>query len=694
MSSLTGNLISSTYQSLLKIGTNSSASANLTHITDGFGNNTSAQISTSQFAVSGAITVTGSLTAKKGTVDSYAQVDGEYLVVANLEETAGTYINKSGFEIYSGSSFLDIAVNGTDFLLDSSDTVIAVSDATGSAVIVASFQNQNSWTDGTVQIWRPLTVTGSVQVVGDVTANNFIGTASYAETAVSASYFSGSISNAVSASYALSSSYTVTASAAVQASTASYILNAVSSSYANNASIADSSTSASYALNTDLLDGKNSTVFATTGSNTFTGDQTVSGSIIPGDLTYNLGSATNPWKEIYVSTGSIVFVDNGVTVSSLGVGTNGTQISGSLITSGSMSNGISNQAIGLYSHAEGTGSIASGSYSHAEGVRTRAIGVGSHAEGFASIASGSYSHAEGVGQALGLYSHAEGGAIAYGTASHAEGNGRAYGLRSHAEGGGYTYGTSSHAEGNGIAIGDYSHAEGSATAYAEGSHAEGFQTIASASYSSVVGAFNLHNNDTSLFVIGDGQYVGPDLIRHDLVRAERGSFQVTGSLNVSTAGITGSLLGTSSYAMSAATASVAISASQATIAESLQGGLSTTTGNWTLTPGVNNVSFSADPGYMYQMWVRSNVPNGIISWIANVVTSNTNVPVIGSQYGWYYATGNALVLNSMPNQIAGTSGSIINSPASYAPNTSNVFNFSITNNSGTDQVVYWGYIKM
>jgi hypothetical protein len=172
-----------------------------------------------------------------------------------------------------------------------------------------------------------------------------------------------------------------------------------------------------------------------------------------------------------------------------------------------------------------------------------------------------------------------------------------------------------------------------------------------------------------------------------------GSLNATGNLTAA-AGITGSLLGTASYALSVATASVAISASQATVAGSLQGGLSTTTGTWTLTPGANNVSFTVDPGYMYQMWVRSNIPNGIITWIANVVTSNTNVPVIGSQYGWYYATGNALVLNSMPNQIIGTSGSIVNSPTSYAPNTSNVFNFSITNNSGTNQSAYWGYIKM
>ena len=60
---------------------------------------------------------------------------------------------------------------------------------------------------------------------------------------------------------------------------------------------------------------------ATTGSNTFKGQQVVSGSIlISGSLvpttgqgtftsSFSLGSPTNAWKDIYVSQGSIIFVD-------------------------------------------------------------------------------------------------------------------------------------------------------------------------------------------------------------------------------------------------------------------------------------------------------------------------------------------------------------------------------------------------
>jgi hypothetical protein len=94
------------------------------------------------------------------------------------------------------------------------------------------------------------------------------------------------------------------------------------------------------------------------------------------------------------------------------------------------------------------------------------------------------------------------------------------------------------------------------------------------------------------------------------------------------------------------------------------------------------------------MWVNGNVPNGIINWNATATISNTNVPVVGAQYGWYYAVGNAIVLTAMPDQFVGTNGSILTSPGSYAPNTSNVFKFGITNNSGTTQTINYGYIKL
>ena len=118
------------------------------------------------------------------------------------------------------------------------------------------------------------------------------------------------------------------------------------------------------------------------------------------------------------------------------------------------------------------------------------------------------------------------------------------------------------------------------------------------------------------------------------------------------------------------------------------------TGSWTLNPGANDVSFNVAGGGTYSMWVNGNIPNGIALWTATVTTANTNVPVLGSQYAWYYSAGNALVWNSIPDQITGTNNTIVSSPAAYAPNTSNVFKFRITNNSGVAQTIYWGYIKL
>jgi len=61
-----------------------------------------------------------------------------------------------------------------------------------------------------------------------------------------------------------------------------------------------------------------SSSLATTGSNTFVGNQFFSGSLIPessitDDGIHSLGSVSNPWKELYISTASLNFVnDEGV----------------------------------------------------------------------------------------------------------------------------------------------------------------------------------------------------------------------------------------------------------------------------------------------------------------------------------------------------------------------------------------------
>jgi hypothetical protein len=176
------------------------------------------------------------------------------------------------------------------------------------------------------------------------------------------------------------------------------------------------------------------------------------------------------------------------------------------------------------------------------------------------------------------------------------------------------------------------------------------------------------NNSSSLFLqSGSNLYV-----------QNNGLVEITGSLNATS--ITGSI---------AATNGVISGSTQLTTAFP-----SKTTGAWSVPAGASTQSFTVEAGASYTMWVNGNIPNGIITWNATVTTSNTNVPVVGSQYGWYYTAGNALVLTAMPDQIIGTTNTLISSPTSYAPNTSNVFKFGITNNSGTTQTINYGYIKL
>jgi hypothetical protein len=70
-----------------------------------------------------------------------------------------------------------------------------------------------------------------------------------------------------------------------------------------------------------IIAATNEGQFATTGSNTFIGGQVISGSILlsgsiipttpSGSFTssFSLGSPTNAWKDLYISHGSIIFVD-------------------------------------------------------------------------------------------------------------------------------------------------------------------------------------------------------------------------------------------------------------------------------------------------------------------------------------------------------------------------------------------------
>jgi hypothetical protein len=117
-------------------------------------------------------------------------------------------------------------------------------------------------------------------------------------------------------------------------------------------------------------------------------------------------------------------------------------------------------------------------------------------------------------------------------------------------------------------------------------------------------------------------------------------------------------------------------------------------GTWTVTTGTNTYNFTVPMDGTYVMWVKGNIPNGIITWNATVSVSNSNVPAIGTQYAWNYTGGGSpILLTAMPDQIRGTTGTI-STDATYAGTTSNRFDFTIANTSGESQTVYYGYTKI
>jgi len=90
------------------------------------------------------------------------------------------------------------------------------------------------------------------------------------------------------------------------------------------------------------------------------------------------------------------------------------------------------------------------------------------------------------------------------------------------------------------------------------------------------------------------------------------------------------------------------------------------------------------------MWVRGNIPNGIIVWNATATVTNTNVTIVGQQFAWVYdGAGTPLDFVSIPNQFTGTGNAIVRSNVAPSCNT-----FSINNTSGNSVVVNYGYTKL
>jgi hypothetical protein len=205
-------------------------------------------------------------------------------------------LNNFDFNIPDGASILDFSNESPSYIVDFQREQIVgsaiglkgyISNASGSTAILP--------TDDAVQFF-----------VQDTYVGGFTTSSLYFINDITASVYSGSvygIGNPLAFSQSLDSRITSLATSAGYASSASF--NSFTSSY-----ILDSAS-----FDSRIIAATNEGQFATTGSNYFVAQQYISGninitgSIIPsGSASFDLGNETNPWRHLYISTGSIKFI--------------------------------------------------------------------------------------------------------------------------------------------------------------------------------------------------------------------------------------------------------------------------------------------------------------------------------------------------------------------------------------------------
>jgi len=230
--------------------------------------------------VSGSLTVTGTIygtIAGSITSASYAQTSSYSVVsISSSFATTASYARTASYVANAvSSSFATTASYFSGSILNATSASFATISTSSSFATTASY------------------FSGSILNATSASFATISTSSSFATSAQTASY----ILNAISSSYALSSSLAQTASFIITAQTASYVLNTVSSSYALSASYTVNSSnavsssyalSASYAISSSnaisasnalSLDGVRKSILATTGSNTFIGNQTINGTL-------------------------------------------------------------------------------------------------------------------------------------------------------------------------------------------------------------------------------------------------------------------------------------------------------------------------------------------------------------------------------------------------------------------------------
>jgi hypothetical protein len=231
--------------------------------------------------VTGSLTVSGNITGSNLRVENNTHLDGQLRVTNDAQ--FDTHILIQGAQPHvklrdtSGGGFS----SGYDIRIDTGS--FEIYDDTHDRNVLSDIFDPGTGKHTTILSSEIVVISGSdsVTVLGPLTASLF-GTASFATTA----------------SYALSASQAqnaVTANSATTATSASFATNSTSASYALNSTSASYALTASFALNvTPTPTGS----FATTGSNTFIGDQVISGSLnISGS--YSGSNVVGNWTDTF-----------------------------------------------------------------------------------------------------------------------------------------------------------------------------------------------------------------------------------------------------------------------------------------------------------------------------------------------------------------------------------------------------------
>lgn len=244
--------------------------------------------------ISGDLTVLGTISATiSGTTSNAISAShaASYLLTSSFQQFTGSYTTGSFTGSFGGdgTNLINIPASGVTGLnltrIADGNVTASVSninglrvnsktEITGSLIVTDGITGSIDYTNITN---KPTLVSGSLQI--DIT-----GTSGY-------STFSSSVSNSINI---LSSSIATTT---------------------NNLSTSIATTDLNQSNRLTSIENKTGS-YATTGSNIFIGTQTHSGSIIPSvDNTYDLGSVTHQWRDVYISSGSL-YIDGTKVLSS------------------------------------------------------------------------------------------------------------------------------------------------------------------------------------------------------------------------------------------------------------------------------------------------------------------------------------------------------------------------------------------